>query len=205
MIPTTKTESKLLKSNYHFNPFAGVLDVEVKHTIVPRFSIAEIVTEIETKQSIAIEFLGKHGRGKTTHLIWLQQQLPQYPIFQLGKTANYTEVLQHVSEVVFVDGIHHLSFKERVQLFKTKRVVVYTTHFTRKLACLFAQKKQKVIRFKGIDTHTLQQIITNRLALAQTDFREPTAHFSESELQKLINRYGDNYRGIINNLYENYQ
>ncbi|WP_298512826.1 hypothetical protein [uncultured Kordia sp.] len=194
-----------MKENYHFNPFAGVLDHEVNHTIVPRFPISEIVAAIENNQSIAIELIGKQGRGKTTHLIWLQQQLPEYPIFHLGKNTEITEILQHASEVVFVDSIHHLNFKERLQLFKAKRVVIYTTHYTRKLSCVLTQKKLKVIRFKGIDIHTLKKIINNRLSLAQKDNQKQEIQVSESELQELIKKYGDNYRGIINKLYENYQ
>ena len=194
-----------MKENYNFNPFAGVLDHEIDHTIVPKFSVAEIVSDIENNPSIAIEFLGKQGRGKTTHLVWLQQQLPQYPIFLLEKNPNSTEVIEHVSDVVFVDSIHHFSFAERIQLFKAKRVVIYTTHSTRKLTCALSQKQLKVIRFKGIDTNILRKIIENRLLLAQKDSQLHRVHFSESELQKLVKTYGDNYRGIINKLYEKYQ
>ncbi|WP_420574290.1 hypothetical protein [Kordia sp.] len=193
-----------MKGNYNFNPFAGVLDREVNHTIVPRFSVAEIVSLIENNASIAIEFIGKQGRGKTTHLIWLQQQLPQYPIFLLEKNPNSSEIIEHHSDIVFVDSIHHLSFAARVQLFKTKKAVIYTTHYTRKLSCLLSQKKMKTVRFKGIDTQILRKIIDNRLSLAQNGSEVQQATFSESELKEMIKKYGDNYRGIINKLYENY-
>lgn len=194
-----------MKENYNFNPFAGVLDHEINHTIVPKFTVAEIVSDIANNQSIAIEFLGKKGRGKTTHLVWLQQQLSQYPIFQLEKTTKLSEIIQHASDIVFIDGIHHFNFADRIKLFKLKRVVIYTTHFTRKLACVLSRKRLKTIRFKGIDTDILREIIDNRLSLAQKDPQLHRVHFSESELQKLIKTYGDNYRGIINKLYEKYQ
>lgn len=194
-----------MKKNYHFNPFAGVLDQEINHTIVPRFSISEMVSYIANNDSLAIEFIGKQGRGKTTHLIWLQQQLSKYPLFQLDKNSNVKEILEHDAEVVLVDSIHHLSFKERIQLFKTKRVVIYTTHYTRKLSCVLTQKKMKVIRFKGIDTKILRKIIDNRLLLAQNGAQVQQVTFNESELKDMIKKYGDNYRGIINKLYENYQ
>ncbi len=194
-----------MKENYKFNPFAGVLDTEIQHTIVPKFSVAAIDSQIENHQAIAIEFLGKQGRGKTTHLVWLQQQFPNYPIFQLDKNASLSDITQHASEVVFIDSIHHLSFAERIQLFKSKRVVIYTTHFTRKLECALIRKPLKTIRFKGIDIPTLQKIIANRVSFAQKDMQSKRVHFSESELKKLIKMYGDNFRGIINQLYENYQ
>ncbi|EDP95332.1 hypothetical protein U8527_16040 [Kordia algicida OT-1] len=194
-----------MKEHYNFNPFAGVLDHEISHTIVPRFSVAEIASYIENNPSIAIEFLGKQGRGKTTHLIWLQQQLPHYPIFLLEKGAKVSEIIQHTANIVFVDSIHHLSFKERVQLFTTKKVVIYTTHYTRKISCLLVKKPMKTIRFKGIDTKILGKIIHNRLLLAQNETSMKQTTFSESELKKIIQKYGDNYRGIINKLYEKYQ
>lgn len=204
-ISSLENQPQLLKEHYNFNPFAGVLDHEVNHTIVPRFSVAEILSQIENNSSIAIEFLGKQGRGKTTHLIWLQQQLQNYPIFHLEKGAKLSEIVQHNSNIVFVDSIHHLSFKERIQLFKSKKAVIYTTHYTRKVSCLLAQKPMKTIRFKGIDTKTLGKIIQNRLLLAQNETSMQQTTFSESELKKIIQKYGDNYRGIINKLYENYQ
>jgi hypothetical protein len=63
----------------------------------------------------------------------------------------------------------------------------------------------KVIRFKGIDTKILRKIIDNRLLLAQNGAQVQQATFNESELKDMIIKYGDNYRGIINKLYENYQ
>ena len=189
--------------NYNFNPFSGVFDSDIEKTLVPIFNYKKIQKLIVGKEPIAIEFLGKQGRGKTSHLIYLHQRLSEFPIFMLNSGDNANDIFKHKSEVVFVDSIHHLSFLERVRLFKSKQVVVYTTHYSRKIDCSIAKKKIKSIRFKGITIEFLKEIITKRLYLASNN--KTKNDFSDNELRELINKFGDNYRGIINYLYEKYQ
>ena len=195
-----------MKEKFEFNPFSGVFDDDLEQILVPIFDIDVLSEKIKHSPSLAIEFLGKQGRGKTTHLRYIQQWLNVYPIFLLTKTnANLSKILDHSSDVVFVDSIHHLSLLERVQLFKVKRVIVYTTHWSRKYTCLLAGKECYSIPFKGITTDKLKRILENRLELAANSNINVSEIFLERDLQALIKKYGDNYRGILNYLYEQYQ
>ncbi|WP_299682935.1 hypothetical protein [uncultured Dokdonia sp.] len=195
-----------MKEKFEFNPFAGVLEEDLEQIIVPVFDIDAISNQIECTDSLAIEFIGKQGRGKTTHLRYLQKQLNSYPIFLLTKTtANLSNILEHDADVVFVDSIHHLSVFERLQLFKAKRVVIYTTHWSRKYTCVLINKKYYSIPFKGITVAVLRSIIDKRLRLASNNSIHIDDVFVNNDLQLLIKKFGDSYRGILNYLYEQYQ
>lgn len=193
-----------MKKNFLFNPFSGVLHEDIPKVILPNIDIESILFKIQNSDHLAIEFIGKQGRGKTSHLRYLQHILPEYPLFLLNKTSSVSEVMESTSEVVFVDSIHHLSFSNRIQLFKQKKVVIYTTHWRRNIECLLTKTDYYSLRFKGIQPKQLQHILNERLKLASKT--EPSdILFSEKDAKVLINKFGDNYRGIINHLYEKYQ
>ena len=109
-----------IRNKFDFNPFSGVLEADIAEALVPKFDLSKIRSKIENSESLAIEFVGRKGRGKTTHLTCLQQSLPAYPIFYLNSNSKLTEIIHHPSKIVFIDSIHHLNLMERVKLFKTK-------------------------------------------------------------------------------------
>lgn len=194
-----------MKEKWAFNPFAGILEDDLEEIVIAKFDVESMLNQIQQSESIAIEFVGKQGRGKTTHLMYLQKKIPQYPIFLLNANAKAVDLFQNKSEIVFVDSIHHLSIFERLKLFKTKKVVIYTTHWSRKLECILVGKKHQAIRFKGITKSVLREIINKRLQLAAINRLESKDTFTDQNLDQLIKQFGDNYRGIINHLYEKYQ
>jgi energy-coupling factor transporter ATP-binding protein EcfA2 len=183
------------------NPFSGIFDNELAVLIVPKYDVEYIKLILKTKHNnVAIELLGKEGRGKTTHLKYYKQQLKDYPLFELSaENRSIQQIINHPSECVMIDSIHHLSFRERIQLFKAKKVIIYTTHHTRYFACKIAKKPLKQLIFKNIDNKILQEIVNKRLA-----FFENKQLLNNIEINALINKYGDNYRFIINNLYTKY-
>ncbi len=193
-----------LHNNFKYNPFSGVLDDDIRHILVPRFDIEKMHDKIINSNSMALEFIGKKGRGKTTHLTFLQKLLPEAPLFLLNVQSSVDQILNHHSQTVFVDSIHHLSLADRIQLFKQKKKVIYTTHWTRKLDCFIAKKEHFSIRFKGIDRNTLLKIINKRLEFATIESQRFTP-FSMEQVDPLIKTYGDNYRGIMNHLFETHQ
>ncbi|WP_298781934.1 hypothetical protein [uncultured Polaribacter sp.] len=189
---------------FKFNPFSGVLEDDIEKILVPKFNLDKIVSKIKNADSLNIEFLGKQGRGKTTHLIYLQKQMTEYPIFLLNSSSTITDIINNKASIVFIDSIHHLNIFERVKLFKIKEKVIYTTHWSRKLDCYLAGKKHYCIKFKGINKETLLKILNKRLQLASYLEKEKES-FTTNEIKLLIKKFGDNYRGIINYLYEKYQ
>ena len=185
----------------NINPFSGIFDKDLAHLIVPKYSI-DIIKEMITinAHNVAIELLGKQGRGKTTHLKYYHQLFENYPIFELTKeNPLFKEIINHPSEFVFVDSIHHLSFLERIKLFKAKKIIIYTSHWNRYISTKIAKKPLEVLKFKSINHKLLQEIITKRVS-----FYKSSIKLTEQDINLLIKKYGDNYRFIINHLYTNY-
>ncbi len=182
-----------------------MLAEDLSTTLVPRFDLDQIISKINNPEQIAIEFIGKQGRGKTTHLIYLQKLLAEYPIFLLNSKSTFHKIINHRSNVVFIDSIHHLNLFDRIHLFKKKETVIYTTHWNRKIECLIARKKYCSLNFNGIDPKLLKEIIHRRLKLAADDDSDHIEIVTTKEVNALIKKFGDNYRGIINHLYEKYQ
>lgn len=194
-----------MKKDFYYNPFSGVFHEDIQKAILPNFNIDTIVSKIESSNALSIEFIGKQGRGKTSHLLYLQQVLDKYPIFLLDDASKFTEIMEHESEIVFVDSIHHLNFKKRIQLFKHKKTVIYTTHWSRKFESMIAKKNHYSLSFKGINSETLTAILNRRLTLATKSELTNNDLFSIQDSSDLIKKFGDNYRGIMNHLYEKYQ
>lgn len=193
------------KGTFNFNPFSGVHLDEIEDIIIPQFEIQKLVQEINKAEPILIEFIGKQGRGKTIHLKWLHKQISRYPIFLLRKKSDKDQLMQTEAEVIFIDSIHHLSFADRIRLFRQKKTVIYTTHWPRKIECLIAGKERLVIPFKGIDPIVLKTIIEKRLRFASKEKEIQIPVPTDLEIQKLIEEHQDDYRGIINALYDQYQ
>ena len=194
-----------MNPTYKYNPFSGVLETDIEEILVPRFNIEDLISKINTSVSLAIEFLGKQGRGKTTHLVNLQKRMEEYPIFLLDASSSLSDITDTQSKLIFIDSIHHLSIVDRVKLLKRKQIVVFTTHWSRKFECLLARKELYTIKFKGISVDLLLEVIEKRLQLASANETDDAERFSRDKVESLIMKFGDNYRGIINHLYEQYQ
>ncbi|MGK0307126.1 MAG: hypothetical protein ACI8RP_000077 [Urechidicola sp.] len=194
----------VLNKNFKYNPFSGILEDDIGEILVPKFSLDNIIHKINNSDSLAIEFIGKQGRGKTTHLVYLQKQMEEYPIFLLNHKSSITDIINNKANIIFIDSIHHLNFFDRVKIFKEKKVVIYTTHWSRKFDCFLARKNNQSIKFKGINEEILREVLNKRLRLASHRNFEPSVICS-NDVKTLIKNFGDNYRGIINHLYVNYQ
>lgn len=193
------------EAHFLYNPFAGVMDEDVQDILIPRIDLDTLVQKIEDPTPKIIELSGRQGRGKTTHLRCLQQRLYQYPLFKLHPQFVFSTILQHPAQVVFVDSIHHLPIRQRIKLFKAKKTVIYTTHMSRKWESKIAGKRCYAYNLNGIEESVLLSILNQRLVQASSVPLEEDARFTLNEVRSLMKRFGDNYRGIINHLYELYQ
>lgn len=191
-------------SGFKFNPFSGLSDEELKQVMVPQINLPKLVKLIEDGQPKIIEFVGKKGRGKTSHLKLLHQQLPQYPFFSLHAQSSFQKVFTSNARGLFIDSIHHFNMIQRIRLFKTNKTIVLTTHWGRFLEIKLAGKQHQRFDFKGIDATILKAILKNRMQVAAIE-SEINLKINDDEVEVLIKKYGDNYRGILNHLYGEFQ
>jgi len=191
---------------FKYNPFSGVLAEDLSEILVPRFDMTMLIAKIkQTKKPIAIEFSGKKGRGKTTHLIALSKAFTDASIIFLDSNSSASQVLQNDSNLLFIDSIHHLGLNNRIKLFKQHKTIIYTTHQSRKWECFLLKKDIYSLQFNGIDAKTLLLILNKRLQIASATELEPNHLFSMTDSLELIKKFKDNYRAIINHLYVTYQ
>jgi len=189
--------------SFCYNPFGGISDSELALVIIPHSFTNEIQGLIQKKGKLIIELVGAKGRGKTSHLKLIQQQNPTAPIFLLSNAKKFDSIRLIESNLIFIDSIHHLSFRQRLILFKQNRTIVLTTHSRRFLEYKIAGAAYKSYPFKGINPKKLKTILQNRIGLA-TNTPPNQIILDQSRITKLIQQFNDNYRGILNYLYENF-
>lgn len=195
---------KKLQTQFKFNPFACILDEDVHKVIVPKIDFEELTKTIRTRSNILIEFVGKKGRGKTTHLTLANQLTPESTIFYLNKNFDTDKILECKSKIILIDSIHHIPIRKRNQLFRSQKTILFTTHHSKYIEAKLAGKEIVKYAFKGLQRDELISITNKRFHLA-TKHKVPTPNLSSKEANKLINKYGDNIRGIINHLYDTHQ
>ena len=199
--PTTLSERiRSASSSFAFNPFGGLDEYEVLKILVPKFDLYQLADEIKQGKPQAIQFIGRHGRGKSTHLRALRQ-------FFSPKEAQFWDLpLQELpaihAPVLFIDGIQHLSLSQRLSLWKKPGLtLIFTTHLHRRAELAFSNKPLRTFRFKGISAEELSQIISNRLQNAMLNEESTLPAIKPAEVDPLISHFGDDFRGILNYLY----
>ena len=204
----TLTNIQLLKTKglqFHYNPFSGVTDDDISDILIPKKEVVDLIDQFQPHNRLVIELVGEKGRGKTTHLRYLHQQLSsEYPLFLLNSNSSFENIIKHPSQIVLVDSIHHLSVFQRQKLYKNKRLVIFTTHHSKKWEGRLAGRKIESIYFKDLDEFLLEKIIIRRLKMAMLkDNPEPA--LNRPVLLQLLKKYRDDYRAIMNFLYDEFQ
>lgn len=200
--------SKLIVSQqklvFNYNPFGGLRQEEIRNTIIPHFDLEEVRTMITSKEVPLIQFLGKKGRGKTTHLIHLHQFFPSAPLLLLDRNPDLSFLDDLPDDLLFIDSIHHIPLIRRIKLFKKVNTIIFSTHVSRNLEARIAAKKIVTIPFKGISVDHLTKILRQRI---QQSLRNSKQSFELDQIivQQLIKQFGDDYRGILNYLFDKFQ
>lgn len=192
------------KLKFNYNPFGGLRQEEIKDTIIPHFDLEEVRTMITSKELLLIQFLGKKGRGKTTHLIHLHQFFPSAPLLLLDRNPDLSILDDLPNDLLFIDSIHHIPLIRRIKLFKKTNTIIFSTHVSRSLEARIAAKKIMMIHFKGITPERLTKILRQRI---QKSLKVSNSLFDIDQeiVQQLIKRFGDDYRGILNYLFDEFQ
>ena len=102
-------------ATFKYNPFGGISQEELSNIIVPKKEFNSIISIIQNKKPSIIELVGKKGRGKTTHLIYLQKYFPESSILHLDKKSQFDPSILKMN-ILFIDSIHHFNFFQRKQI-----------------------------------------------------------------------------------------
>lgn len=190
------------KSYFKHNPFQGLTPYEIQQAIQPRSETSVIIDKIKHNQSIIIQLCGKKGRGKTTHLTYLHQLFPHYPFYRLD--ANFNFKIPNI-KVLFVDSIHHLTFRQRWQLYQNIPTLILSTHHDRWYEFKLANRTYQTMYFRGLQLTDLIAILNQRIELAVDKKEKDFVKIKPLLTAQLLKKYGDDLRGIINHLYDQFE
>lgn len=192
---------KLDSSNgFHYNPFGGLSDEELFEVLVPNPNVDNIVNDINGPKQLVIELVGKKGRGKTSHLKYIRKLCGTADLFELSaKKKHIKELFAKSRDLVFVDSIHHLSFLDRLKLYKLNSKLVVTTHTSRVVEYALAGVSYSSYKFKGISKDQILTIVRRRMELAQKN--RAKLKIDEIEIDSLLRQHNDDFRAILKSLY----
>lgn len=196
------TENKKIK--YKYNPYGGITEEDLAKVLIPKIDFQQLLKDVELSNGILIEFVGKKGRGKTSHLKMINQLYPSSALFLLNsKSKQFKEIYESEKEVLLIDSIHHLTILERLKLYRSKRKIILTTHISRFWEYKLVKSTYQTYRFKGIERSHLSKIIRRRLLLAAEPNQEVI--IDVKAMDSLVSRYKDDYRSILHHLYKNFE
>ncbi|WP_438426542.1 hypothetical protein [Aquimarina macrocephali] len=188
---------------YYHNPFGGITNDEILMVLEPKHSIQEWIELLQNEKPIIIQFVGKKGRGKTTHLSALHQQFNSSDIYYLDRIHKNVRDFQ--TKIVFIDSIHRIPLFKRLSLWKQKKTsYVITGHRNKNIEFSATGRIYKTYYFKGIILEELKSIIVNRICISSNAFPEDII-INEDILQQLIHKFKDDFRGILNFLYDQFK
>ena len=193
------------ETRLYSNPFSGIPHSAISKYIVPRFDLEEVQKLLQGDKPLLIEFNGKKGRGKSTHLYWLRNELIDYPLYDVESKEQLEALFKDKSPVILIDSIHKLTLRQRLKLYRLSKKIIFTTHTSRKLECKLVGANLKSISFKGLQKGDLSRIVSKRLKNADGYNPDDYNPLSEADLVVLIKKSKDDIRAIINGLYDKYQ
>ncbi|SEL22000.1 hypothetical protein SAMN04487910_2058 [Aquimarina amphilecti] len=189
---------------YSHNPFGGIDDEELLDIIDPKHSFEKLIQTLNQDSPIIIQFVGRKGRGKTTHLRALHQLIPEAEMHFLNR-STYKWIVDNTNKYTFIDSVHHISWRKRLQLWRNYSLsYVITTHIPRDLEFLFCKRKYKTFYFNGITPEKLEIIIKKRISQFSY-IKYQDILLNQTILNQLIQKFGDNIRAILNFLYDRFK
>ncbi|MFD2564030.1 hypothetical protein [Aquimarina rubra] len=198
-----KYDDLILNKNvdYFHNPFGGIDDEDLLEVIDPKYDLEKCIQLLTMEKPFIIQFVGKKGRGKTTHLRALHQLISNSEIFFLD-SRNHQSISNTKERITFIDSIHHIPWKKRLQLWKQSEIsYVITTHWFRNIEFIICNRKHKTFRFKGVSTEKLERILKKRIS-QYSSLQQNEIIINPKVLKILSEHFKDNIRSLLNYLYD---
>lgn len=187
---------------FHCNPFGGIAIDDIALTLNPKHDVQEWIAILQKNETTIIEFVGEKGRGKTTHLSMLHQYFFTTPIYYLDRINTHKSIKE--SPILFIDSVGNVPFVKRLKLWSKKNVTyIVTTHKSRKHEYKLCGRNYFSYVFHGITELELKEIIARRVSLSSNKSKD-AIDLDSIILKKLIACYGDDFRAILNFLYDNF-
>jgi hypothetical protein len=184
--------------NLRFNPFGELSRLD--RVAVAVVELGDWPQRLTTHKT-AIQFLGPHGHGKSTHLLSLHQHFSSSPYTQLY--PDFLPTLKR-AEIQFVDSFDLLKIKARREVHALSGSLAFTTHVDLSKELNKAGFKVVTQKFEDPPEGLLEEVVRRRMEFA----RRAPGHLppiTGEHLQQLTHKHGNNIREIESDLYDHIQ
>lgn len=179
--------------NLRKNPFGELLPHERGV-----LAVVEIPTIIPGE---VLQYVGRSGRGKSTHLRGLAHHFSQARYEYLAKGQHRFVTLPKDCDFLLLDEAQRLYPSELKRLFANFPKLVLGVHWS---LTLFSRRRFRTINIKGLSLQKLRLVVDKRIEWARRD-AGPVPFIADEELRWLGDRFGDDLRSMEAFLYDIFQ
>lgn len=166
-------------------PALAVVDIE---RFVPRIERGDFV----------VQFIGEQGRGKSTHMRALHAHFPDVPYIYIGEGER-----PHIpvgAPRLFLDETQRVGWWTRRKLWRSGAGLAIATHQDHRREFEAAGIAYEVVEVGGLDAEKLRAILERRIEWARRGEGD-VPWFEDEDVEALLDRFGDDIRGIERYLY----
>jgi hypothetical protein len=177
--------------NLRWNPFEEL-------PLSERSALAVEIPTPKLASGQAVLFLGKKGRGKTTHLLALHAQHPNAPYIHLPEFGQQPRIPK--ADLIFLDEAQRLPRLLRSRFWRRAKIWAIASHQDHSRELEQAGFVVQVLHVQGLSLAKLEQIVQKRLEWARRSVGDLPS-VPTGLLQKLLNQHSDDIRAIEDALY----
>lgn len=189
--------------NLRYNPFAYLNDEELLEVTEDRINLEAIADKIDSSDSCLVQFYGKKGRGKSTHLQALHKHyFPEATFYKLQKNGKIS--IEKTEGILFIDSFQLLSLKNQLELLNSQQKLIIGAHHSCSILNFKQRQYHQKINFSDLKTEInfINEMVNSRMKLARLHPEKPIPKLKNSLLEELHDQYQNNLRGIQESLYE---
>lgn len=178
--------------NLRRNPFGELTRQEWTDVAVTQ--IADIRSRLE-RPGVAIQLLANKGRGKTTHLLALANNLPNAVYFRASRDPAPSR-----GQILLMDEAQSLWPWQRARVAKRFPSLAYSTHHDLSLEFRLLGYTVEPFYVQTTSLALLREIVDRRIAKAHYGVKPPPI-IEYDRLNTLQARFNDDIRSIFDELY----
>lgn len=170
--------------------------------------VGDIIASLERRnhgdsnQPIAVEVIGRCGRGKTTHLRAIEHAIAGGIYTYIPRWQRHVPIPD--AEVMILDEVQRMPRRARRSAFSSGRPLVIGSHWS--VARKLKRYGYQVTTFrlgKSSGDIPIEEIIYRRWMLAAIDVDQPISiELDSPSMRFLLRQHGTHVRGMIDYLYE---
>ena len=191
--------------NLRFNPF-GEIDIDDR----ARAAVIDYQPWVDAflkNPNFVLQFSGRCGRGKSTHLHGLKMHLQRH--FPDVSYTYYAEdeivrSLPNKASLLILDETQRIPKRLRQKLWKRNCGFIIGTHEDHSQEFVKHGREFEHVLLEGITEDKLRQVLEGRLELARRSSNQ-IPYFTDKTIQELIEKFGDDIRAIEHHLYHVFQ